>query len=519
MIRPILPKISLRMRLVLLTAFALFSLIAAMFIAWRLAQTTQTFAAYQAENQVTSAVRELAQEARLNPQGFTSTTNIETPPKKSKNLSRPLPPHIERILEIYNEPFTRLSAIALHRFAEVAGGFYRADTDDFFGYAPNDSALPNAIGNFSQGETLKNLARQSVGENKSLTQTASDGKETFLLAVEPLDENSNQISASFAVKRLPNFYGVSDLPNLAALVLLALATFGIIIFTFKTVRDLQTDTQNIQTDLLALESDLTNQIAAPRTPEFSRIVHAINLLAENLRQNLIKQKFLEKDLRRSEKLSALGRVASGVAHEIRNPLSAIKLKVQLAMRRNYNAAKLDETFQIVLSEIERLDSLVKRLLSFNKTSEMQFDEIDLSKLLQNRVEFFHELAAQQNIAVELTTETDNFKIEADAQRLTEVFDNLLQNALSAMPNGGEIQANMFRENKFISVKITDTGCGISELESEKIFEPFFTIRDNGTGLGLAIAREIVEAHHGEISFKSERGKGTTFFVKLPVNQG
>lgn len=501
---------SLRTRLILLTAFALVSVFAAAFVAWRLVKTTQTFTVFQTENELRSAARELAQEIRISPNGF--EPEIAAPPKPKLP---PVPPHVAGILREYSDSFTRLTAITLHSSSRVAGGFYRQADEKFFGYVSKDSSMPNQLEKFPQVAEIKAAINESTVERKSLTRKIAVGNDVYLLAVEPILSDA-PASAAWTLERLPNF-AQSDWANFAALGFLILATFGVSVFAFVTVRDLRRDTASIQMELAALELDLVRALPAPETKEFVGIVHAINDLSKRLRVNLEKQKQLETDLRRSEKLSALGRVASGVAHEIRNPLAAIKLKIQIAQRGALDE-KLGETFRVVVEEIERLDRIVGRLLEFGKAQNLQFSTVNLNELLSRRAAFFADVAAQKNVVIENENSDANLIVRADEKRLTEVFDNLLRNALSAIGDAGEISIKTAAENKFVKIEISDTGAGINREERERIFEPFFTTRDDGTGLGLAISREIVEAHGGKIGFESERGRGTKFFVELPRNE-
>ena len=505
---------SLRTRLILLTAFALVSVFAAIFVAWRLIRTTQTFTVFQTENDLRSAARELAQEIRFSPEGFDEQTmNSDVPPKRKK--SPPMPPHISEILRQYQNSFVRLSAITLHRFDKIGGGFYRENDGNIFGYVAKDSTLPVDIENFSQISEIKSALKESVNNQTNLTRKISAGNETFLIAVEPFDANSNA-SAAWTIERLPQF-AASDSANFAALGFLVLATFGVSIFAFATVRDLRRDTANIKRELANLDLDLAGELTAPQTKEFAVIVQAINDLSNDLRTNLDKQKMLEASLRQSEKLSALGRVASGVAHEIRNPLAAIKLKIQIAQRKEIDT-KLAQTFRVVTEEIERLDAIVKRLLEFGKAQNLHIAPFDLNELLRTRADFFADIAAQKNVKIERENLDDSLMIEGDANRLTEVFDNLLQNALNSIKDGGEISIRSDFSDKTARVEIRNDGAGIGDEEREKIFEPFFTTRNDGNGLGLAIAREIVEAHGGKIYFESEFKKGAAFFVELPQNK-
>ena len=513
MFTKIFKNLSLRTRLIILTAFALVSVFAAIFVAWRLVKTTQTFTVFQTENELRAAARELAQEIRLAPNGYERESfPPNAPPKK------PRPPHVERIINQYQNAFERLTAITLHPSDKIAGGFYRQSDAQIFGYVAGDSSFPADFEKFSAAAATKAAITESIGAQRNSVRKISDGGDVFLLAVEPSAANfsgNSDASAAWTIERLPNF-AASDTANFAALGFLVLATFGVCIFAFATVRDLRNDTANIKRDVANLELNLNAEMPAPQTKEFAVIVQAINDLSRRLHANLAKQKQLETSLRQNEKLSALGRVASGVAHEIRNPLAAIKLKIQIAQRGEIDK-NLDSTFRVVTEEIERLDQIVKRLLEFGKAQNLHFAALDLHELLRERADFFADLAAQKNVVIERENLADSLIVKGDENRLTEVFDNLLKNALNSIKNAGTITVKSNSANDLARIEISDTGVGIGADEHEKIFEPFYTTGDDGTGLGLAIAREIVEAHGGKIYFESELGRGTIFTVDLPAS--
>lgn len=288
-------NLSLRTRLILLTAFALVSICAAIFVAWRLVKTTQTFTVFQTENNLRSAARELAREIRFSPNGFESETVAPTAPSKPK--SPPVPPHVAEILRNYSDSFERLTAMTLHPSEHIAGGFYQQSDEQFFGYIAKDSSLPKRIENFSQAAEIESAIQKSIDEQKSSTGKITAGNDVYLLAVEPVAANSSgssNASAAWTIERLPNFAQEGDRTNFVALGFLVLATFGVSLFAFATVRDLRRDTANIKAELAALELNLEADLPAPETKEFAVVVAAINDLSGRLRVNLAKQKQLEK---------------------------------------------------------------------------------------------------------------------------------------------------------------------------------------------------------------------------------
>lgn len=220
-------------------------------------------------------------------------------------------------------------------------------------------------------------------------------------------------------------------------------------------------------------------------------------------------------LRRSEKLSAVGQLAAGVAHEIRNPLTALKGFLQL-QRHNFNQS--DEHLSIMLAELERIDQIVSELLVLSKPQTVQFSPVDLFRLLEQVIMLINTQAIMNNVEI-VITEFDS-KIPTmmgEENQLKQLLINLLKNAIEAMPNGGtiDIRCRMIRERSVL-IRITDQGCGIPEEQLQKISEPFFSTKEKGTGLGLVVSQRIVENHRGRLTITSQPGQGTRVDIVLPV---
>jgi len=523
-------KVSLRTRLALLAAFAIIALMVALFVAWRLARATETFALRQADSSVHSAARDLARELQANPDGYqTIEQAMPTPPdgpreKGSRGADkhgRRVPPHVETVFAAYSDPLARLTAITLHRFPNVEGGFYRPTDGVLIGYASPQDPAGSTSGNVSTDlvEVIRALASQAASTGAPASRTSPLGSDRILLVAYPAQ--GDNVATAWAMQRLSHLTGISDWPNLAALVALALSILAVSGLALITVRDLRSGVTGIEAGLAGLTTDLNREVSSPDTEELARIVAAINELAATLRANLARQAELEQELAQRERLSALGRVVAGVAHEVRNPLAAIKLKVQMARRSSYAPEKLDETFGVISAEIERLDTLVRRLLELGGQQRLERVPVDLGELVSRRAALFTDLATRASVVIAISAPSESIVIEGDGNRLAQVVDNIIQNALDAMPDGGRltITGNTFRpQGGAASARLSfdDTGLGISAADEEHVFEPFHTGRDTGTGLGLAIARAIIEEHGGRLTFESGGGSGTSFVIELPL---
>ncbi|MDQ3087608.1 MAG: ATP-binding protein [Acidobacteriota bacterium] len=193
----------------------------------------------------------------------------------------------------------------------------------------------------------------------------------------------------------------------------------------------------------------------------------------------------------------------------------MKLKIQLAERNKFDAEKLAKTFAVLGEEIERLDNIVKKLLDASRPTKLNLSKIRINDLLETRLAMSAEKAESQRVEIKFEANDKTIEIEADGEKLTQVFDNLFNNALEAMPDGGVLRVKPSTKNDKFIVEIADTGKGVSEAEKSKLFELFYTTKDKGTGLGLAISLEITEAHGGKLYF-SESATGAVFIVELPL---
>jgi two-component system, NtrC family, sensor kinase len=270
------------------------------------------------------------------------------------------------------------------------------------------------------------------------------------------------------------------------------------------------DKEIYSTEDLELLSTLANQAAI--AIENAR-------LYENLKQS-------QNTLRRADRLSSLGLLTAGLAHEIRNPLVAIRTFTQLLPER-YDDAEFREGFQgLALKEVDRICGLINDLLSFARPSRPNVAEEDMNDVVDGIARILETEAKEKGVQIARDFGADLPKIWIDREQLKQVFMNLILNAIQAMRDGGSIlistRLNSNNEpgqlNGFVQVEIRDTGMGIPEENLEHIFDPFFTSKDEGSGLGLSISHQIVQEHGGYILVQSKVGEGTSFFINLPAGK-
>lgn len=519
---------SLRTRLALLAAFAILALVVALFVAWRLTRATETFALRQADSSVRAAARDLAREFQQHPNGYQTVEEAVAKGPDGPDVNRPrdpdkrqrVPPHIEAAFAESSDPLLRLTMITLHHFPEIEGGFYRPTDGELFVYYSQRDSVARSGESLSSDlfAAVKSLAGQAIATGAPVTTTIQSGRDRIVISAYPA--RTDRPTIAWTMQRLSQLSGVSDWPNIVALIALAFSIIAVSGLALITVRDLRSGVTGIEAGLSNLKTDLNRQLVEPDTEELARIAAAINQLANTLRANIERQTELERALRKSERLSALGRVVAGVAHEVRNPLSAIKLKAQLAGRSSYPPEKLAETFEVIKAEIDRLDLLVRRLLELGGQQASEKQPVDLGELINQRVALFKDLGDQAGVRITFAVPPARFVVQGDRDRLGQVLDNIIQNAIEAMSGGGELTINCIRSqacdgSPSFRISFDDTGPGISAAAQEHIFEPFFTGRDSGTGLGLAIARSIIEEHGGSIVFANRDGRGASFVIELP----
>ncbi len=235
-------------------------------------------------------------------------------------------------------------------------------------------------------------------------------------------------------------------------------------------------------------------------------------------QDLTEIKSLQKELMLKEKLAAIGQLAGGIAHEIRNPLASISGSVEMLKEstRDLNPENT-KLFSIIIKEIDRLNLLITDFLSFVRPEVKRSDLISLKSLIEDilaLVKFDKKLS--ENVTFE--TDMSDIAVKCDQGKLKQAFINIVTNALQAMGNkdGSVFICRVKHEGYFASVEFTDNGPGMNESTVEKILEPFYTTKEKGTGLGLAITHRIIEGHEGALKIFSNEKKGTTFFIRLPI---
>lgn len=252
---------------------------------------------------------------------------------------------------------------------------------------------------------------------------------------------------------------------------------------------------------------------------------SIWFIYQNQNRHLARIEEMSKRLQQSERLSALGQLAAGVAHEIRNPLNAISLASQ-RLEREYLPERSDQKEEfhritaVIGDEIRRLNGIIEDFLAFSRSRKLELRDYPIGEVLQKIVRLADEEARARGISIRFQPDGSGCLVSMDMDKLQQAFLNIVKNAMESIAGQGQITVAMeYRPGDRLSVKIEDTGAGMTPDEIERIFNPEYTTKEKGLGLGLSIAHEIIRGHGGEIHVESKPGTGTTFDILLPVRAG
>jgi len=240
-----------------------------------------------------------------------------------------------------------------------------------------------------------------------------------------------------------------------------------------------------------------------------------------LMYDLSELKRLEKEIQRHDRLVALGKMAAGVAHEVRNPLSSIKGFATLLGSKFKDGSQEHEAANLMVQEAERLNRSITELLNYARPTPLRKESVDLGEIIDQGLKLISSDAQVLGVKTSLDVEADLPAISVDKDKINQVLLNLYLNGLQAMEHSTsekELKVSVHRDVQagFLVIEVKDTGSGILPEDLDKVLDPYFTTKPDGTGLGLALAYKIIDEHKGSIRFSSSEGKGTTVSVFLPI---
>jgi signal transduction histidine kinase len=396
-----------------------------------------------------------------------------------------------------------ISQVVLRSYPGVEGGFY--ENAEFVGYAFPTHDNPSAKTDVPSAErsAIEEIARRAQ-ESGTAQQLLRGGNELVLICAARIPEQNAVVWAMQRKSRQTATVGRRVL--LVALVLAALLSVG---GTLRMALVLRRGVVQIQGGLTALEENFSYSLQEG-DGELGEITKSINRMADVRRK-------LEEELRREDRLRAVGRTVAGFAHEIRNPLNGIRLSMQVLEQRLKIGTVQAPDLKLVMGEVDRMDGLLGDLLTFREKKKIDVCGQDVLPIVERCVELVQPKNGNARIVIEAPEERSLLQAYVDPLRLTQATLNLLLNAVEATGVQGEVVVKVHGANNKVEIEVRDSGPGLSEEQQRHIFEAFYTTKPNGTGLGLAVSRQLMTEMGGELNYVSS-GKGASFVIVLPAVQ-
>jgi signal transduction histidine kinase len=313
------------------------------------------------------------------------------------------------------------------------------------------------------------------------------------------------------------------------LMALVVGSLGSVVLAQRITKPLQALTRGVAA---VGRGDLTQQISIQTKDELGELAQAFNEMTAQLAH----MRELEERLRRADRLAALGTMAAGIAHDIRNPLTSILIFSQLMSLHHDDPDVRAKFDRVVPRELERVQAVIEDMMELARSSTLHLEPTNLNEVLAQVLELYEGQAATLGVKISREFAPDLLICMADRKRLHRCFSNIIANGIQAMPNGGDLGVRTVLasfaglshphadipvagapSSPAIRVVISDTGQGIPPDRLSRIFDPFYTTKDKGLGLGMAITHRIIEDHKGSIDVQSQVGLGTTFTIHLPVS--
>ncbi len=264
--------------------------------------------------------------------------------------------------------------------------------------------------------------------------------------------------------------------------------------------------------------DFSQPIPIRSRDEVGQLAERFNEMTRELRQTRQKMEEAQRKLIQAEKLASIGRIAATIAHEIRNPLTSVKLNIQKVLFGPNLESKEKEHLVLTQEGIEQIEKFIRELLDFTRVSELRLERFSLQEIITSAVKLLEDGFREKRLDLKVELDAELPPLTVDGDKIRQVFLNLLRNAQEAVEPGGRVEIKAERVvvagKPWVRVLVSDDGCGIPEKDWENVFEPFFTTKSSGFGLGLANARKIVEQHHGQVRIIKKEGKGTCFEIIL-----
>lgn len=412
------------------------------------------------------------------------------------------------------QQLTAVTQTALAAANGVEGGIWKADDGSLaYAFPTYEGTGPKTDLPAAELNTIREVNAEALRSGRAASIKQPGRSQVLIVHACPLRGPLSEVTG-WTMTRAFTAEGPAYNQLLAGLIVLALTIFGSAAWL---ARVLYVWTRKIDLIETALDDRKKGAIDLPRVdlprlaptgaPELDRLVDALNSTGERLSAE-------RRRAAAAERLAALGRMSAGLAHEIRNPIAAMRLKAENALAVT-DGSRNSAALNTILQQVDRLDALLRDLLEMTQARDPKFAEVDLAAFLARTVETHRDLAAARGVALTAGTGPAFAQLpKFDPSQMQRAMDNLIINALQNTPAGGAITVEAHRKDDMLLLRVADTGPGVAEEVRERLFEPFVTGRADGTGLGLAIVREIARHHHGDVRLAETAG-GAVFEIEVP----
>lgn len=365
-------------------------------------------------------------------------------------------------------------------------------------------------------ETLEEGAIQGLSKKGELLRL-KDQEEGFMASLRPLKDKEGTLRAALFVglRQKANIpYGIA--PRHVFLSVFFIGALVSFLFATLLSRSLSAPIRNLAKAALAIRwGDYTQRIETKGRDEIAYLARTFNEMAQKLQE----LKRLEAELSLKERIGAMGELALGIAHEVRNPLGIIKASAQLILRKGELDPSLTRLMEQLIEQVDRIEELLSSFLRFGRPSwETHFVPLEPKNLIERCLKFCELKFKEQRVQASIEDFSEGAKILADEALVVEAALNILLNAMDAMPQGGSLKVSLEKEGGLLLVRFQDTGPGIPQALREHIFEPFFTTKPSGTGLGLTRVYHVMQAHLGNVRVESKDGEGAVITLAFPIAQ-
>jgi signal transduction histidine kinase len=399
---------------------------------------------------------------------------------------------------------------ALRRQAGFEGGIWRQEVGSLaYGFPTYEGSGPKTDLPLAEMSRIREINRKALAEDHLASSRNASASQTLLLTGCPLSGPIPKLTA-WTLTRVFTFAGRAYSQLMTGLVVLLATVLAATALLTRIALTWSRHVSRIEGALARHDIEELPMLQLTGERELDRIVTALNDAGVRLAEARRRADSAARQMAVGERLAAIGRVAAGVAHEIRNPIAAMRLKAENAL--NKGAERYQEALDVILGQIERLDRVLRRLLDVTEPVQPHPQRIMTAAFLQSCVNCERDLAAIRGLRLEYRADIDS--LYADPELLRGAVDNLLLNAIQAAPAGSAVELTAIERGGQAIISVRNQGPGPPVDIRDRLFEPFVTGRPDGTGLGLSIVRETVEAHGGRVHFV-ESDHYTTFEILLP----